>query len=224
VFAMIVSNAIIESLFYIIKKIGETDKLKLAQLLYLTDKYSLTRFGRTVTGDTYYATNCCLIGKKTKDILSFDLSLPEEESFISKEEKDYFLNLIEKVENYNFKAKEKDILFNMLSETDKESLDFVINKFGNMSLSELVELIDKYPECYKYKDLFNGRLTKRKRIDTIELLSTIKNDPLEVSKEHIEFVKEMLSDRLIDRIHNVENSKNVEIYKTANGLFTKLKI
>ena len=112
----------------------------------------------------------------------------------------------------------------MLSETDKEALDFVIKKFGNMSSSELVELTHKYPECYKYKDLFNSKLTKRKRIDTIELLSTIDNDPLEVSKEHIEFVKKMLSNKLIDRIHNIENNKNVEIYDTVEKLFTKLEI
>jgi len=193
---MIVSATIIESLYYILKKIGKTDKLKLTQLMYLADKYHLLYFGRTITNDDYYATQYGLVGTTVKDILSFDPSLPEEESFISKEEKNYFLNLIEKVENYNFKVKEKDIPFNMLSETDKESLDFVINKFGNMSSSELVELTDKYSECHKYKDLFKSKLTKRKRIDTIELLSTIKNDPLEVSKEHIEFVKEMLLGQL----------------------------
>jgi len=193
---MIVSATTIESLYYILKKIGKADKLKLTQLMYLADKYHLLYFGRTITNDDYYTTQCGIVGTTVKDILSFDSSLPEEESFISKEEKDYFLNLIEKVENYNFKAKEKDITFNMLSETDKEALDFVIKKFGNMSSSELVELTDKYPECYKYKDLFKSKLTKRKRVDTIELLSTLESDPLEVSKEHIEFVKEMLLGQL----------------------------
>jgi uncharacterized phage-associated protein len=221
---MIISATIIESLYYILKKIGKSDKLKLTQLMYLSDKYHLLYFGRTITNDDYYATQYGLVGTTVKDILSFDPSLPEEESFISKEEKDYFLNLIEKVENYNFKAKEKDIPFNMLSETDKEALDFVIKKFGNMSSSKLVELTHKYSECNKYKDLFNSKLTKRKRIDTIELLSTIKNDPLEVSKEHIGFVKEMLSDRLIDRIHSIKNNKGVEVYNIAEKLFTKLEI
>jgi len=112
---MIVSDTIIESLYYILKKIGKTDKLKLILLLYLSDKYSIIHFGRTITGDTYYATNFCLIGKNTKTILNFDFS-------ILKEEKDYFLNLIEKVENYNFKAKEKDIPFNTPSKKSPSSV------------------------------------------------------------------------------------------------------
>jgi len=202
---MIVSATIIESLYYILKKIGKADKLKLILLLHLSDKYSLTHYGRTITGDVYYATNLCIVGKNTKDILNFDFSVS----------KDYFLNLIEKVENYNFKAKEKDIPFNMLSETDKEALDFVIKKFGNMSSSELVELTHKYPEWEQYKD----KIVKRECVDTIEILSTIENDPLESSKEHIEFIKEMLLDKLIDRIHNIENNKDVEIYGTADELF-----
>ena len=221
---MIVSATIIESLYYILRKIGKADKLKLTQLMYLADKYHLLYFGRTITNDDYYATQYGIVGTTIKDILSFDPFLPEEQSFLSKEEKDYFLNLIEKIENYNFKVKETDIPFNMLSETDKEALNFIIEKFGSMSSSELVELTHKYPECYKYKNLFNSKLTKRKRIDTIELLSTIDNDPLEVSKEHIEFVKKMLSNKLIDRIHNIENNKNVEIYDTVEKLFTKLEI
>ena len=190
---MIVSATTIEALYYILKKIGKADKLKLIKLMYLSDKYHLLYFGRTITNDDYYAMHYGPVGTTAKDILSFDPSLPEEESFISKEEKDYFLNLIEKVENYNFKAKEKDIPFNMLSETDKEALDFVIKKFGNMSSSELVELTHKYPEWDQYKDLFESKLTKRERIDTIELLSTIENDPLEASKEHTELIKEMLT-------------------------------
>jgi len=63
------AKATAEAMAYLLKKGGETDMVKLAQLLYLADKYSLTHFGRTVTGDTYYATNCCVVGKTAVNLL-----------------------------------------------------------------------------------------------------------------------------------------------------------
>jgi hypothetical protein len=63
------AKATAEAMAYLLKKGGETDKLKLVLLLYLSDKYSLTHFGRTVTGDTYYATNCCVVGRTAVNFL-----------------------------------------------------------------------------------------------------------------------------------------------------------
>jgi len=37
--------------------------------MYLADKYSLTHYGKTITGDTYYATDCCVVGKTAVNLL-----------------------------------------------------------------------------------------------------------------------------------------------------------
>jgi len=56
-------------LWLICLKNGEIDAVKLTQLMYLADKYGLTHFGKSITGDTYYATNCCVVGKTVVNLL-----------------------------------------------------------------------------------------------------------------------------------------------------------
>lgn len=62
--------------------------------------------------------------------------------------------LIEEIKNRHFKkikespfeAYELGYSFEMLSESDKEALDFVIEKFGRMKQWELRDYTHKYPE------------------------------------------------------------------------------
>jgi len=63
------AKATAEAMAYLLKKGGEMDAVKLTQLIYLADKYSLTHCGRTITGDEYYATNCCVVGKTAVNFL-----------------------------------------------------------------------------------------------------------------------------------------------------------
>jgi len=59
-----------EAMAYLLKKGGEMDAVKLTQLMYLADKYSLTHYGRTITtNDEYYATNCCVVGRTAINLL-----------------------------------------------------------------------------------------------------------------------------------------------------------
>jgi hypothetical protein len=69
---MIIPATIIETLYYILHKIGEADRVKLTKLIYLADKYHLIRYGRTITNDDYYAMKYGPAGTTLKDILSFD--------------------------------------------------------------------------------------------------------------------------------------------------------
>jgi len=187
---MIITETIIESLYYILQKIGEADKIKLVKLIYLADKYHLIRYGRTITNDDYYAMEYGPVGTTLKDVLSYDLSN------ISEHEKKYFSELIERKDLYTFQAKKDvNISFDMLSETDKEALDFVIEHFGNMNSWQLSEYTHQYPEWNQYKDLFENNLTRRERIEHIELLSTIKDDPLTsgIPEDHVKESEKILT-------------------------------
>jgi uncharacterized phage-associated protein len=93
---MIITETIIESLYYILQKIGEADKIKLVKLIYLADKYHLIRYGRTITNDDSYAMEYGPVGTTLKDVLSYD------SSNISEHEKKYFSELIENKEAYTF--------------------------------------------------------------------------------------------------------------------------
>jgi hypothetical protein len=63
------AKATAEVMAYLLKKGREMDAVKLTQLMYLADKYGLTYFGKSITGDTYYATSCCVVGKTVVNLL-----------------------------------------------------------------------------------------------------------------------------------------------------------
>ncbi len=185
---MIETTTIIEAIHYILKKIKKADKIKLVKLIYLADKYHLIRYGRTITNDDYYAMEHGPVGMTVKDVLSFD-------SFnISSKAYKYASSLLEKIDNTNFRAKTgAKVAFDMLSESDKDALDFTIKTFGRMGQWKLRDYTHQYPEWYQYEDLFNNRLTRRERIDTKELLSTIDDDILKMPAKHIKESGEILS-------------------------------
>lgn len=185
---MIETATIIEALYYILQKLRKADKIKLVKLMYLADKYHLIRYGRTITNDDYYAMEHGPVGATIKDVLSLDAFN------ISSEGYKYASRFLEKIDKNNFRAKSAKTTFNMLSESDKEALDFVIKNFGKMSSWELRNYTHKYPEWYQYKDLFKNKLTRRERIDIKELLSTLKDDPFFItSKKHIKESEKILT-------------------------------
>jgi uncharacterized phage-associated protein len=185
---MIETSTIIEAIYYILKKTKKADKIKIVKLIYLADKYHLIRYGRTITNDDYYAMEHGPVGATVKDVLNFDSFNTSTKAF------KFASSLIEKTDKNNFRAKpDAGDEFDMLSDTDKEALDFVINKFGRMRQWELRDYTHKYPEWYKYEDLFKSKRTKRERIHTKELLSTLKDDPLAMPRPHVQESENMLT-------------------------------
>ena len=65
-------SAIIESLHYLLKLLNNADKLKLVKLLYFADKYHLLKYGRQISGDSYFALPYGPIPSGALDILNFD--------------------------------------------------------------------------------------------------------------------------------------------------------
>ncbi len=185
---MIETSTIIEAIHYVLKKIKKADKIKLVKLIYLADKYHLIRYGRTITNDDYYAMEHGPVGTTVKEVLNFD------EFNMSKKALKYASSLIEKVDKNNFKAiPDAKNDFDMLSDTDMEVLDFIVEKFGKMRQWQLRDYTHKYPDWYQYEDLFKNKRTKRERIHTKELLSTIKNDPLAMPQKQIKESEKMLT-------------------------------
>ena len=66
----------------------------------------------------------------------------------------------------------------MLSNTDKEALDFAIDNFGHHKTFDLVEITHKYPEWKRFELSLEDGLTREKIImeDFFED-TTIENDP-----------------------------------------------
>ncbi len=185
---MIETSTIIEALYYILSKIKKADKIKLVKLIYLADKYHLIRYGRTITNDDYYAMEHGPVGTTIKDVLSFD-------SFgLAKQGVKYASRLLEKSDEKHFTANPSArVSFDMLSDTDKEALDFVVEEFGRMSSWKLRDYTHQYPEWYQYEDMFKSKRTKRERIETKELLSTLQDDPLKMPRNHVKESEKILT-------------------------------
>ena len=183
---MIETSTIIEAIHYLLKGIGFADKVKIIKLVYLADKYHLIHYGRTVTNDEYFAMPLGPVGSTVKDVLSFN------HFTLSPEEYKYSHKLFKET-NDEFTSSDAEIVHEMLSDTDTEALDFVIDKFSHMTSSELIDYTHKYPEWYQYKSLFEGKRTKRETINTEELLSLIENDPLAMSETHVRESKNILT-------------------------------
>lgn len=189
VVGMITVKTVVDTIYYLLKKIGKCDKLKIIKLIYLADKYHLAKYGRTITNDDYYAMEYGPVATTAKDVLSFDKQL------ISSKEREYAEQLIKHSGKFDFEAnKNVNVDIDTLSETDKEVLNFVINKFGKMKSDELVKYTHKYPEWAQYEDLFQNGLIRRERIAIEELLSLVESDSdLGIPQEHIEETKKVLT-------------------------------
>jgi uncharacterized phage-associated protein len=181
------TTKIVQSLCFLLNKIKRADKLTLIKLLFLTDKYHLARYGRTVTGDEYWAMPIGPVGTFAKNILSLD-------EFLSKRELKYIKENLKKVSEHEFEKGASCGIdeFDMLSETDIEALNFIIQKFGKMKKRELIKYTHEYPEWKQYEKLFQRNETKREKIETEELLSTFKNDCLTMPPEHMNHSRRML--------------------------------
>ncbi len=185
---MIDTSKIIQALCYLLSKVKTADKLKLIKLLYLTDKYHIIRYARTVTNDEYWAMDYGLVGSTAKDILGFDSEL------LSREFK-YADKMLKKVDQHCFAQGAYYTIeeLDKLSETDIEALDFVVEKFGQLNTSQLINLSHRYPEWAQYKELFGNQMTRRERIEERELLSVLDDDVLAVSRDHLEESGNILS-------------------------------
>jgi len=186
---LIETSTIIEAIYYLLNKTGEATKLRLLKLVFLADKYHLIRYGRTVTGDDYYAMEHGPVGSTVKDVLEFNRFTLADNEYA------YASKLFDKIDEKTLKAKSDAISgeLAMLSDSDIEALDFVVNKFGKMTASDLRNYTHRYPEWEQYRELFENNQTKRERLKTEELLSTLPEDTFGVTLEHVEESREILT-------------------------------
>ena len=188
----------VQAVHYLLNQLGATDKLKLVKLLFLADKLHLIRYGRTITGDTFYAMRKGPVGSVLSDVLTYSVTCDDE--YLNPEEIEYCLENISPNEFCNhernrqecyYRAKNSNLEYEQLSETDKDVINEIFKKFGSMKSGELVDLVHKYPEWKKHeKDLLEGK-TKRAYIHLAEIFSTIPNDPLGIPPEIVQYSKEL---------------------------------
>lgn len=181
------SDKAIEVVYYLLLKLGISDKLKLVKLIYLADKYHLIRFGRTITNDDYYAMRCGPVGSTVLDVLK--LGSKSNATGIELASK-----LIEQADSNSFKIKGSDYKIRTLSESDLEAIDFIAKEFGKWSSQNLINYAHRYPEWKKHEMTLSKGFARRQIIPTFELLSILSpTDVLAMPEEHIKVSEEILT-------------------------------
>lgn len=172
---------IIESLCYLLSKLGQADKIQLVKLMYLADKYHLMNYGRTISDDYFYAFPHGPGGSDTLNVLEFD-------GYVLGKYLPMAKTLLKKGEGFEYlpAKKCKPDSLPMLSESDIEALDFVADHFGTMDKWELVDYTHELPEWKRYEALLLSGKTKREPIKTDELLWIVIDKYFSASKEHIQ--------------------------------------
>jgi uncharacterized phage-associated protein len=122
------------------RNVPELTKGKLCKLVFLADKYHLVRYGRLITGDSYFAVENGPIPSVTLDKLN-DVEQERGERLAT------LIALDRKFSYPRLSAKETYGIEN-LSDSDVMALNYVIEKFGKMNWLELRALTHELP-AYK---------------------------------------------------------------------------
>jgi len=139
--------------FLIEQKKGKLDKLSLLKLIFFADKYHIMKYARSITNDTYYAMKYGPVASNVKNILDFD--------FLGEDEKKYIERYLMKNGN-QIDIKEKFEKYNMLSETDKEALQFAYENFGKYKTFDLVDITHQFYEWKRFEKSLENGLTREK--------------------------------------------------------------
>lgn len=129
------------------ENLPDLDKLKAVKLIYLADKYHLTRYGKPIVGDTYVRLDYGPVPSKALDIIN-DVQDNRPVSYESgKSNKDKFEEFLvikkRRFGRYPIFLSKKDPDLNCLSESELEAIEETIKKYGQYSPIELIDITHK---------------------------------------------------------------------------------
>lgn len=139
--------------YFAIQNGGELNKMKGLKLIWLSDRLSVRRYGRTITGDVYYALKNGPVASGTRDIL-------EGNDFLDDSSSKYASEYLEQIDKYNFKSI-LNVNEKVFSKTDLEILDLVYKYYGQQSHFELSDLSHEFPEWKRYESALEKGISTR---------------------------------------------------------------
>lgn len=184
----------VQALNFLAKVEGVTmNKMKAIKLIWLADRIHLRKYGRTITGDSYYAMEHGPVPSTTKDVLGLNsLSL-------SRDELTYIDEYIVISDRYNY-ASQKEPNFKVFSKTDVAALEEAYSIFGKLNEWQLRDLSHRFPEWKKWEEQIKA-YGSRYAMDYEDFFkdADVKSSAFEDDKSNLDLVK-----RLFFRIDNQE--------------------
>jgi uncharacterized phage-associated protein len=149
----------VQALNYIAKKSGGTvNKMKAIKLIWLSDRLHLRTYGRTITGDTYFALKLGPVASGTRDLL-------ESSSFLSEEEAEYRLQNLRTDTDRQYYSSIEEPNLKVFSQTDIDVIDQVINAYGKYDQFDLSNISHEFPEWKKWQKALEQKQGTRYQID-----------------------------------------------------------
>ena len=127
-----------QAVLYVANRLQRKDFHKIFKILYFSDRNHLSKYGRSITGDTYIAMTDGPVPSKIYDIFKSVRG----DGFFSINAKDF--TKLFTVENWNFIHPQTDADLSLLSGSDVEELDASLNEYGAMSWDEVREKSHDY--------------------------------------------------------------------------------
>lgn len=146
--------------FLAIENGGTINKMKALKLIWLCDRYNLRKFGRTITGDEYFALKNGPVASATRNIL-------EDNDFLNDEAINYSKDFIVQLDKYNYKST-KEIYSKVFSSSDLETINLIFGNFGKLDEFKLSDFSHTFPEWKKYESALTKGLSSRYQINQID--------------------------------------------------------
>jgi len=151
---------IVELLLYLALKRPNADKYQAVKFFYLADKLHLTKYGRPITHEIYYALPMGPIASNAMDLLEGDKlafkkagidSLPFETETVKRWIGPDLLYIRKPL---------RDVDFDLFSKSDIEVFDEIIDRFGNFTFKQLYNVTHDH---FAYKRAWKEKAAGSKR-------------------------------------------------------------
>ena len=124
------------------------DKYRVCKLIFLSDKRHLVRYGRPITGDTYYALDWGPVPSVTLAALSNNHPLANELRGVLEKERASKGKPRPKNPRFRLRPKKRPWL-EFLSKSDLNVLDEIVEEYGSKTFDELYQITHALPAYYK---------------------------------------------------------------------------
>jgi len=151
--------------FLAYKSGGNLNKMKAIKLIWLADRLHLRKYGRSITGDEYYALPNGPVPSATRDVL-------ESSNFIEDTATQYAAGYIEEIDKYNYKAIAEGN-YNVFSQSDLDVLEKIFDVFNCYDHFALSEFSHEFPEWKKHESALKMKLSSRFRIETLDFFMNL---------------------------------------------------
>jgi uncharacterized phage-associated protein len=118
------------------------NKMKALKLLFFADRYHLRKYGRPVSDCAYFAMKHGPVASEAKHVA-------EDSSRLDQPSRSYARRYVRRDDTYHY-ISVGDVDQSVLSQTDREALDFAWENFGHYSEFRLRDITHHYPEWKRH--------------------------------------------------------------------------